>query len=90
MATGSTENLRCRTLTLDETLLKRNSRGRPLSALSSLQKLRMAKVPPKYHQDTEGKQGHLRVCLQTIDFIELFGSVIGARTRTLRLERATC
>jgi hypothetical protein len=41
------------------------------------------KVPPA----EKGKRAAFHVCLQAIDFIELFGSVTGARTRTLRLER---
>jgi hypothetical protein len=45
------------------------------------------KVPPKCHQNKKGKRAAFRVCLQTIDFIGYFGSVTGARTRTLRLER---
>jgi hypothetical protein len=40
----------------------------------------------KCHQNEDGKRRTLRACLQTVDFIGDFGSVTGARTRTLRLE----
>jgi hypothetical protein len=51
------------------------------------QRTATAKVPPKCHQHEASKRRTFRARLQTIDLIDVFGSVTGARTRTLRLER---
>ena len=68
-------------------MLLRSHGARP-APMSSHDAPATAKVPPKCHQNEKGKRRVFRARLQTIGSIEVFGSVTGARTRTLRLERA--